>query len=237
MKKSKTPILEKATIGSSINHNFVAKKSTLSVKTSIVCKFITISIANTLIISTLINLADVAFRVTIVNLFYRFIDTRANEKLTKEEFMKQKELFLKEQARTESFLNDNKSSAHSWLELAENFLNTVFYARDAIKNGSPEEKRSLIISVGENLLLEAVNLKFSFKKPYNILLLPEYRTNVLPAPCLIITPNIEAIIEAFQKLSYIGVMKQRWEEIKKLKNQTTINRSTVVGISNIKTNY
>src|SRR3989338_9989277 len=110
----------------------------------------------------------------------RLIEMRADEELTKEEFILQKEMLLKEQARIESLRTDNRTSAYSWLELTEKFLNTAFYARDVIKNGKPEEKRELIMRVGENLLLEDGKLQFSFKKPYDVLLLPEYRTNVLP---------------------------------------------------------
>lgn len=109
----------------------------------------------------------------------RIIEMRADEELTKEEFISQKELLLKEQAKIEDLINDNKSSALNWLELTENLLNTAFYARDIIKNGNSEEKRNLILSVGENLFLGDGKLKFSFKKPFDVLLLPEYRTNVL----------------------------------------------------------
>ena len=105
---------------------------------------------------------------------------RANEELTKDEFLDQKEILLREQARIESLINDNKHSAHNWLELAEKFLNVAFYARNMMLNGKPEEKRNLITTVGENLFLKSGKLQFSFKKPYDVLLLPEYRTNVLP---------------------------------------------------------
>lgn len=110
----------------------------------------------------------------------RLIEMRADEELTRDEFLEQKELLLKEQARIEALLNNNKSSAGNWLELTERFLNTAFNARDMIKNGNPEEKRKLTLIVGENLLLEDGKLKFSFKKPFDILLLPKYSTNVLP---------------------------------------------------------
>lgn len=109
----------------------------------------------------------------------RLIDMRANEELTKEEFIAQKEILLQEQARIKSLLEDSEDSAHNWFELAENFLNTAFYAREVMEKGKTEEKRSLIMVVGENLFLKDKNLEFSFKKPFDILLQPEYRTNVL----------------------------------------------------------
>ena len=110
----------------------------------------------------------------------RLITMRADNELTKEEFLIQKEQLLKEQAHIESLLTDAKSSEHGWLELTEQFLTTAFHAREIMKGGSPEEKRTLIMAVGENLLLKDKKLEFSFKKPYDILLLPEYRTDMLP---------------------------------------------------------
>lgn len=117
---------------------------------------------------------------TIQTKINRIIDMRADGELTKEEFMEQKEILLNEQARFDSLLSDNRSSARTWLELAEEFLNTAFYIRETMLHGKPEKKKKLIIDVGENLLLNGGNLEFSFKKPYDVLLLPEYRTNVLP---------------------------------------------------------
>lgn len=104
---------------------------------------------------------------------------RADEEITREEFIAQKELLLKEQAKLKELLEDSEGSAHNWLELAENFLNTAFHARDVIKSEDPEEKRDLIMSVGENFFLQDKKLEFSFKKPYDILLQPEYSTNGL----------------------------------------------------------
>lgn len=110
----------------------------------------------------------------------RLVDMRASEELTREEFIYQKETLLKEQAGVKSLLDDNEQTSHNWLELAEDFLNTAFYARDIIQDGDYTEKRNLIMAVGENLFLDNKKLDFSFKKPYDILLKPEYRSNGLP---------------------------------------------------------
>lgn len=93
--------------------------------------------------------------------------------------MAQKETILKDIAGVESRIKDVKLSARSWLELTEEYLNNAFHAREIILEGTAEEKRKLILSVGENLILQDKKLRFSFKKPYDILLLPEYRTSVL----------------------------------------------------------
>ena len=114
------------------------------------------------------------------NKLNRLIDMRADEEITKNEFLLQKELLLKEQANMIERLEDSESSAHGWLELVENFLNTAFQARYVVTNGTPEEKRDLIMAVGQNLFLRDKKLEFSFKKPYDVLLKPEFRSNGLP---------------------------------------------------------
>lgn len=110
----------------------------------------------------------------------RLIDMRANEELTRDEFIGQKETLIGELAKTKSLIDDNEHASLNWLELTGNFLDTAFYARDTITNGEPEKKRKLIMDVGENLFLNDRKLEFSFKKPYDVLLMPEYRTNGLP---------------------------------------------------------
>ena len=108
------------------------------------------------------------------------VDMRADGELTREEFMVQKGKILKEIAGIESRINDVKLSSRSWLELTEEYLNNAFHAQEILLEGTVEEKRKLLLSVGENLILQDKKLQFSFKQPYDILLLPEYRQSMLP---------------------------------------------------------
>ena len=108
----------------------------------------------------------------------RLTQMRIDEELTKEEFLFQKQSVLNEQASVESMISDNKDSASSWLELTETFLNIAFYARDIIAKGSILEKRNLLMDIGENPVLKDGNLQFSFKKPFDVLLIPEYSSSV-----------------------------------------------------------
>lgn len=109
--------------------------------------------------------------------FNNLIDMRANEELSKKEFFIQKELYLREQARIDGLIKDLRDSSDNWLELAEAFLNTAFYARKIMQSNNMEKKRNLIMCVGENLFLEDKKLDFRFKKPFDILLKPQYRTS------------------------------------------------------------
>ena len=105
---------------------------------------------------------------------------RANGELTKEEFISQKELYLREKARIEALIIDSKTSADNWLELAEEFLDISFQAKDIMLSGKAEEKRKLIASIGENLYLRDRKVEFSFRKPYDLLLQPLTPETMLP---------------------------------------------------------
>lgn len=105
------------------------------------------------------------------------IEMRANGELTKEEFMIQKQLYLQEQARMEGLIDDLRSSASHWLELAEEYLDNAFYARSVIQGNDLIVKRNLLMDIGENFYLKDKNPLFSFKKPYDVLLNPTYQSS------------------------------------------------------------
>lgn len=110
----------------------------------------------------------------------RLIVMRADEEISKTEFSLQKGEMLNEELRIKSLINDLSDSSNNWLERAEEFLNIAFHVRDILEEGTVEDKRRLIITVGENFFLKDKKLTFQMKKPFDALLLPEYRTNVMP---------------------------------------------------------
>lgn len=109
-----------------------------------------------------------------------FVKMRARKELTQEEFMDQKSDILIELKDLEERTKDNNYSANSWLELCTKFLNNAFSALETMTKGKPQEKRDLILDVGQNLVLRDGKLQFSFKQPYDILLSPKYRQDMLP---------------------------------------------------------
>lgn len=109
----------------------------------------------------------------------KLIDMRANGELTKEEFLSQKQFLLQEQARIKSLIEDNETSSRNWLELTESFLNIAFYAREVLESDNREAKRKLILDVGENLFINDKKLDFRFKKPFDVLLVPKFKNDML----------------------------------------------------------
>lgn len=61
----------------------------------------------------------------------------------------------------------------------EEFFDTAFRLKEILEEGRPEEKQRILLKVGQNFLVSDKKLSFSFKKPYDLLLKPELRTNLL----------------------------------------------------------
>ncbi|MFC1600532.1 recombinase family protein [Patescibacteria group bacterium] len=107
------------------------------------------------------------------------MDMRALGDITQAEFKDQKKRHLTEQAKYQALIKDTKSSELQWFTNTEEYLDNAHQARSVMLTGTPEAKRDLILSVGENLYLRDGKLIFQAKQPYDVLLLPKYRTNLL----------------------------------------------------------
>lgn len=109
----------------------------------------------------------------------RIIEMRANEELTKDEFLEQKERLVQKLAKLDAKTSDNSHSTLTWLELMEEFFNTAFQARDVIENGTPQEKQKMLACIGQNFLLKDGKVELELQKPYDTLLDSDLRTNML----------------------------------------------------------
>lgn len=109
----------------------------------------------------------------------RLVNLRMDGELSKEEFAEQKEILLNEKIHYQQLLkNDAYQHGSHWLELVENFFQRAFESGDTILYGEPEEKRNLIIDVGQNLFLNEGKIDIQYKKPYDVLASGKHRTNV-----------------------------------------------------------
>jgi hypothetical protein len=106
------------------------------------------------------------------------LDLRLREEITADEYAEMKKDLVDQKIQLKEKLDDEHSSSTQWLELAENFFDTAYQAREIMEKGTLEEKRNLIQTIGWNLILEDKKLKFSFRKPYDVLLKPQYKESV-----------------------------------------------------------
>ncbi len=107
----------------------------------------------------------------------RLITMRADGELTSEEFKMQKNSIIDERAKVEDRINDTKFSSDNWLERTEEFLDTAFYAKEIIESRDILKKRKLIMDMCYDLKLAYGNVVVTYRKPFDVLLDPAYRTN------------------------------------------------------------
>ncbi len=137
--------------------------------------------------------------VKIENRLEKLLSMRLNEEITSDEYASQKKIFVDKKVELKNKLEDRDQSTANWLELAENFFETAFHAREVMEGDNLELKRELVKTVGYNLFLKNKKLLFSFKEPYDVLLKPEMRSSVYPQVTEIRT-LLEAIRETYQQL-------------------------------------
>ncbi|OGH14230.1 MAG: hypothetical protein A2687_05905 [Candidatus Levybacteria bacterium RIFCSPHIGHO2_01_FULL_38_26] len=171
------------------------------------------------------------------------------ELLSDEEFRIQKEALLKEKASLFEKLQNADGRIDKWVELTEKTFNFACYARHWFTNGDRDTKKQILLGIGSNLLLKDGIVRVDLQKPLQFIEMaknevaeispmfePEkegfksgqidsfYSKNpsLLPEPRINITIDFSSIINAFQDLRYIGELRQRWNEIKKLQMNTPL---------------
>lgn len=92
----------------------------------------------------------------------RLIDMGAAGQITEEEFLRKRAELLKEKARYESALH---TSADESAQLAENMLAFIRDAKDRLRNGTPEQRREVLLALGSNHRLTDKKLALELQKP------------------------------------------------------------------------
>ena len=84
----------------------------------------------------------------------RLIDMRAAGDINHDQFLLQKQLLMKEQAKIKVRICDNEQSSHHWLEMGEQLLENAYKVKEIMEDGTSERKRELIFTIGENITLK-----------------------------------------------------------------------------------
>lgn len=104
---------------------------------------------------------------------------RADKEIGAEEYKERHSSLTSEQSRLKSLLEDNEDSSNNWLEKSESFLNRLFEAEKVLNSKNPNQIKELLFSVGENFILKDGNIVITYKKPFDVMLEPAYRTSWL----------------------------------------------------------
>lgn len=107
-----------------------------------------------------------------------YFKMRAREEMTADEFTVKKKNITEEQSRLKEKIDEGVVGQRTWLELAEDFLTTAFQARDMILSDDLVAKRKAVEKVGWNVMLKDKKLVWTFQEPYDILLKPQYRSDL-----------------------------------------------------------
>lgn len=99
----------------------------------------------------------------------RFIDMRANEEITEEEFLGKRSKLMKEKARLQELLNDIDGRINNWIKNAEKIFDFAETAKGRFENGTLEEKRAILSDLGSNLLLKDKKLSITIEKPLSLI--------------------------------------------------------------------
>ena len=107
-----------------------------------------------------------------------YFKMRAREEMSADEFTVKKKAIFEEQARLKEKIDDGINGQRTWLELAEDFFTTAYQAREMLNSDDLEAKRKAVAKIGWNVLLKDEKLVWTYQKPYDILLKPQYRSDL-----------------------------------------------------------
>ncbi len=94
---------------------------------------------------------------------------RFRDLIDDEEFIKQKKELQTDISSLESKMHGAEDRAKEWFELAEKTFNFATYARYWFENGSKQDQRIILQSLGSNFILKDQKLTFCIQKPFQII--------------------------------------------------------------------
>lgn len=107
-----------------------------------------------------------------------YFKMRAREEITSDDFKEKKAKAMVGINSLEDKINEAMYNEKNWLELATDFLDTAYQAREMISSKDLEVKQKAVKKIGWNLKLKEGKLDWTYQMPYDVLLIPEYRSNM-----------------------------------------------------------
>ena len=97
------------------------------------------------------------------------LDLKLRGLVTDEEYATKRQKLVGDQIRLKERLEDTDSRATHWLELAERAFIFANEAKRRFEEGSLEEKREILATLGSNLVLKDRILRIQLQKPFRII--------------------------------------------------------------------
>ena len=89
--------------------------------------------------------------------------------INKDEFSQRKEEIMDEKQKAKEHLDTHGEAQKSWLNYSEKLIITTNHVYQVFKDGTPEEVKLLMKTVGKNFILKDGNVSFQFKEPFNMI--------------------------------------------------------------------
>ena len=100
----------------------------------------------------------------------RLLELRVNSEIDAEQFNSHKLKHKETLARTTALIADTNTDANEWLELAENFFSNTVTLTETFDMADVDEKRRLLMELGSNWVLSNKKVRFTPRKPYDLLI-------------------------------------------------------------------
>ena len=91
-------------------------------------------------------------------------DMRAGGEISLEEYKEKKGKLLSEKARLDGLFGDTSHKVDKWLETAENMFTFIDHAEEKFNKGNLEDRRSILSTLGSNLILKDKKLSIDIEK-------------------------------------------------------------------------
>lgn len=99
----------------------------------------------------------------------KLLDLRLQELILDDEYKQKKEVLIKEKEGLKEHLDDTECRADKWLELTENTFNFARYARYWFSEGTPKDKKTILSTIGSNLILKDGKLHVDAKDHFKVI--------------------------------------------------------------------
>ncbi len=115
---------------------------------------------------------------------------RLRNELTEEEYMAKKSSLILEKEKLKRLLEDTDTRQNKWLELSEKTFNFAHYARYWFNEGDIKQKRAILSTLGQNLILKDKKLNISLPKPFSMI---QKALLEIPNEAVMLEPNKTAL--------------------------------------------
>lgn len=109
----------------------------------------------------------------------QLLDMRLKNLVSDEEYQQKKDLLLLEKKEINEKLGKTDERANNWLELSEKTFNFATYSRYWFNNGTIQQKREILSTLGSNLMIKDRILSLYLHKPFTIISEMQEKIDVL----------------------------------------------------------